>query len=167
MRPLHVTVILALGGGCGGDVDLSGIYRVEVAVASRPCGADAPVTSGPSFVKLTKANLFGTDYFAYDGCTDEAGTDCASIGGLFGGFFEPIDGGWRSFSSYASNSGLNCTLGISDTTAILDGTRLVVDGSTYEDRVELPEEQCTPEEAERRGDAMPCTKHERVEATRR
>jgi len=166
MRPLHVTVILALGGGCGGDVDLSGIYRVDVSVASRPCGADAPVTSAPSFVKLTKANLFGTDYFAYDGCTDEAGTDCTSIGGLFGGFFEPIDGGWRGFASYASNSGLNCTLGISDTTAILDGTRLVIDGSTYEDRVELLEEQCTPEEAEKRGEAMPCTEHERVEATR-
>ena len=32
--------------------------------------------------------------------------------------------------------------------------------------VALPEAQCEPEEAERRGDAMPCEEHSRVDATR-
>jgi hypothetical protein len=166
MRQLHVIGIVALVAGCTGDVDLSGIYRVDVSVASRPCGNDAPVTSGSPYVKLTKADLFGTEYFAYSGCSDEMGSDCASVGGLFGGFFEPIDDGWLGRASFASNSGLNCALGISETTAILDGDQLVIDGSTYQDRIEITEDRCTPEEAEKRGDAMPCTEHERVEAMR-
>lgn len=166
MRPLHVIRIVALLAGCNDDVDLSGVYRVDVSVASRPCGTDAPVTSGSPYVQLTKGDLFGTEYFAYSGCEDEAGTNCASIGGLFGGFFEPIDDGWMGRSSFASNSGLNCSLGISETTAILHGDRLVIDGSTYQDRIEITENQCTPQEAEKRGDQMPCTDHDRVEATR-
>ena len=166
MRGLHVIgIVAAFGGGCSDDVDLSGIYRVDVDVASRPCGNDVPVTSGSTYVKLTKGKLFGTDYFAYEGCTDEAGTDCASVGGVLGGFFEPIDGGWLGRSSFASNSGLNCSLGITKTTAILDGDQLVIDGSTHQDRIEIDQNQCTPAEAENRGDAMPCTDHDRVEAT--
>jgi len=166
MRQLHVIGIVALFAGCTDDVDLSGTYRVDVSVASRPCGTDLPVTSSSPYVKLTKADLFGTDYFAYSGCEDEAGTNCASIGGLFGGFYEPIDDGWMGRSSFASNSGLNCSLGITEARAILKGDQLVIDGSTYQDRAEITEDQCTPEEAEKRGDAMPCTEHERVEATR-
>lgn len=167
MRSLHVIAIaFALGVGCTDDVDLTGIYRVDVEVASRPCGVDAPVTTGASYVKLTKSELFGAEFFAYEGCTDAAGLDCSSIGGVFGGFYEPIDDGWMGRTSYASNSGLNCSLGITETTAILNGDQLVIDGSTHEDRIEITEDKCTPEEAELRGDAMPCTEHERVEATR-
>jgi len=152
--------------GCSDDVDLTGIYRVNVAVKARPCGTDQPDGTASAFVKLSKANLFGTEFFSYDGCSDEAGEDCSSINGLFGGFFEPIDDGWLGYSSYASNSGLNCSLGITSTTAILKGSALVIDGSTYGDLVELAEDKCTPEEAEKRGEDMPCTEHERVEATR-
>lgn len=167
MRKRHVIgLAVMLAGGCGSDVDLTGVYRVDTSVASRPCGADAPVTTGEPYVKFSKGELFGTEYFAYDSCTDEAGTDCSSVGGLLSGFFEPIEGGWRGFSSYSSNSGLNCSLGISDTTAILIGKLIVIDGSRYEERLELTEDQCTPEEAEKRGDAMPCIEHERIEATR-
>ena len=165
MRPLHVIAIAALVAGCS-DVDLTGIYRVDVDVASKPCGDDVPVTSGYAFVRLIKGELFGTEYFAYDGCNDEAGSDCSSVGGLFGGFFEPIEDGWRGRSSFASNSGLNCSLAITETTAILSGDQLVIDGSTHEDRIEISEDKCTPEEAEQRGDAMPCTEHGRIEATR-
>jgi len=165
MRPLHVLGILSLVG-CGGDVDLTGIYRVDVAVAARPCGTDQPDGTAPAFVKLSKADLFGTEYFAYDGCSDAEGLDCSSISGLFGGFFEPIDDGWLGFSSYSSGSGINCSLGITSTTAILNGSFLVIDGSTHEDRVELTEDKCTPDEAEKRGEEMPCTLHERIEATR-
>ena len=166
MRQLHVLGLVAMLGGCDSDVDLTGVYRVNLSVASRPCGADVPVTNGTPYVKFSKGELFGTEYFAYDSCTDEAGTDCSSVGGLFGGLFEPIEGGWRGFSSYSSNSGLNCSLGISDTTAILSDKLIVIDGSRHEERLELTEDQCTPEEAENRGAAMPCIEHQRIEATR-
>ena len=166
MHSSQVFGLAALLAGCGSDVDLTGVYQVDTSVASRPCGADAPVTNGSPFVKFSKGELFGTEYFAYDQCTDEAGTDCSSVGGLLSGFFEPVEGGWRGFSSYSSNSGLNCTLGTSDTTAILVGALIVIDGSRYEERLEISEDQCTPDEAEKRGDAMPCIEHERIEAIR-
>ncbi len=165
MRHLRVLAIVSVVG-CGSDVDLTGTYRVDVAVKARPCGTDQPDGTAPAFVKLTKAELFGTEFFSYDGCSDEAGQDCSSINGLFGGFFEPIDDGWLGFSSYASNSGLNCSLGITSTTAVLQGSSLVIDGSTYGELVELTEDKCTPQEAEKRGEDMPCTEHERIDATR-
>jgi hypothetical protein len=168
MRPLPVLLLLPLVvGGCGGGdpVDLSGVYRVDVAVESAPCGADTPTISPPAYVKLGKESLFGQQYFDYATCTDAAGTDCAG-GGLFSGFFEPIDDGWRGVVTSSSGSGGSCSLGYFEQTAILTDGMLVIEASTYRDTVDLAAEQCQPEEAERRGDTMPCEEHTRVDATR-
>ena len=162
MRCLLLVCLLA---ACDDDVDLTGVYRVDEHVASSPCGADEPVTGGPAYLKFRKDAFFGGEIFVYDECTDAAATDCQSAGGLFDGFIEPIDDGWRNFVSYSSNSGLNCSLGINDATAILSGTKLVIDSNEYREALELPEAQCTAEEAEKRGTDMPCEMHERITAT--
>lgn len=164
---LALVLVLPLVGACGGDdpVDLSGVYRVDVAVESAPCGADLPTSSPPAYVKLGKENLFGQQYFDYATCTDAAGTDRAG-GGLFTGFFEPIDGGWRGVVTSSSGAGGSCSLGYFEQTAILTEAMLVIEASTYRDSVELAAEQCQPEEAERRGDTMPCEEHTRIDATR-
>lgn len=172
MRPvtlivLHlIALLLMLLGGCRDEVDLTGIYVVDANVASAPCGVDLPVPDAPAYVKLAEEELFGSTYFSLSACTDETGTDCTSIGGLFGGFSEPIDDGWRGITTYSSGSGASCSLGMTVRIATLGGNQLVIESYTYEEGADLPADECSPEEAERRGDAMACTAHDRLEATR-
>lgn len=156
--------LAACGGGDG--IDLSGMYRVDVAVGAMPCGEDTPLPSIPPFLKFAPDEFLGQKYYKYDGCMDEAGTDCAATGGLFTGFFEPIDDGWRGVVTSSSGSGGSCSLSYFDQTAILKQTALVIDGSSFREVVDLPEDKCDPDEAERRGDSMPCAEHERIEATK-
>jgi hypothetical protein len=97
-------------------------------------------------------------------CSDEAGTNCSG-GGLFGDSFpEPIDGGWRGILSSASGT-TTCSLSFTEQTAILTGTKLVVDIATHGEDTSSTS-SCTAEEAEKRGKAMPCTEHERIDATK-
>ncbi len=166
MRTTLVALTLSLGA-CGGDdaVDLTGVYRVDSSVGSQPCGVDADVTVSP-YLLFKKDEIFGQSYFAYEGCTDEAGTTCGSSGGLFGGLFEPIDGGWRGVITSSSGSGGRCSLGYREETALLDGTVLAIEENNYGETVDLTEDKCDPDEAERRGDGMPCLEHARITATR-
>ena len=77
-------IALVLLVGCGGDdVDLTGMYRVDAALGSAPCGVDMPMTGVSPFLKFAKDEFLGQTYFKYDGCTDETGTDCMASGGLF------------------------------------------------------------------------------------
>ena len=164
MRAALLLVIAACGGG--GSTDLTGMYRVDVAIGSAPCGVDGPLAMAPAFVKFAKDEFLGQSYFKYDGCTDEAGTDCGSTGGLFTGFFEPISNGWKGVVTSSSGSGGQCALTYFEQTAILKDLTLVIDASTFSDTVALPDDKCEPEEAETRGKDMPCEEHERIEATK-
>ena len=164
MRLAAILFLAACGGGSSGP-DLTGMYRVDVAVGSMPCGADEPLASIPPYLKFAKDEFLGQPYFKYDGCQDEAGTDCGSTGGLFSGFFEPIDNGWRGVVTSSSGSAGSCTLSYFEQTAVLKGLMLVIDGSSYRDTVDLPDAQCEPDEAEKRNTDMPCAEHERIEAT--
>lgn len=165
LLPLALVSCVACGGGSGG-IDLTGMYRVDVAVGSMPCGTDTPLSSISPFLRFAKDEFLGQDYFKYDGCNDEAGIDCGSAGGLFSGFFEPIDDGWRGVVTSSSGSNGTCSLSYFEQTAVLKSTMLVIDGSSYRDTVALPDAQCEPDEAERRGKDMPCAEHEHIEATK-
>jgi len=159
---------LVLVAACGSDdVDLTGVYRVDSAVGSEPCGADETIEFA-AFVKFAKMELFGQPFFAYDGCTDAGAAECSSIGGLFGGFFEPIDNGWQGRSSFSAGGGeLSCLLGLVDQTALLDGTRLTIEVSRFEEEVDgLTVDQCSPDEAEKRGEDMPCLDHSLIDTTK-
>jgi hypothetical protein len=155
---------------CGSDeVDLTGTYRVDTAVESEPCGADAPQDMPPAFLKLTKDSFFGSDYFSMERCADEAGTDCSG-GGLFGdSFSEPIDNGWRGVTSQSSSGGSSdptCSLRYTRAEAVLVGQKFTVDSHEYGTEVDNTEALCTSDEAGRRNDSMPCVRHEKLEATK-
>lgn len=162
-RTLAVVVMVAACDGGNDGPDLTGMYRVDVAIGSMPCGADAPLQNPPAFMKFAKDDFLGQDYFKYDGCKDEAGTDCSTTGGLFTGFFEPISDGWKGVVTSSSGTPASCSLTYFEQTAILKGTTLVIDGSTFRDTVAVS--ACEPEEAEKRNSDMPCEEHERYEAT--
>ncbi|MBA3503879.1 MAG: hypothetical protein H0T65_26195 [Deltaproteobacteria bacterium] len=163
MRSAAIWLLAACSGGDGG-VDLTGVYRVDVAVGSSPCGNDAPLTPFPPFLKFAKDEFFGQDYFKYDGCMDEAGVDCGSTGGLFTGFFEPISNGWKGVVTSSSGTPASCALTYFEQTATLKDGKLVIDGSTHSETAAVSD--CEPEEAEERGRDMPCEEHERVDATK-
>jgi hypothetical protein len=165
IAPLGWLCVLA---SCGTDsVDLTGVYRVDSAVGSDTCETDEAIEFSP-FVRFTEQELFGQPFFAYDGCADEAATECSSISGLLGGFFEPIDGGWLGRASFSSGGGdSTCSLGVTRQTAILTGATLTIESTSHEDEVPgLSASACSPEEAERREDEMPCTSHQLVGATK-
>lgn len=166
-RPMRIVAaavlsLTACGGGSDGP-DLTGMYRVDVALGSMPCGDDQPLANIPPYLKFAKDEFLGQPYFKYDGCMDEAGTDCNSTGGLFSGFFEPIDDGWMGVVTSSSGDTASCALTYFEQTAILKDLILVIDGASYSETG--PVSACEPEEAEKRNTEMPCTEHERIEAT--
>jgi hypothetical protein len=168
MRGALLSVAVAAAAACGGgDVDLTGVYRVDRAVASAPCGEDRPVADPPAFLEFSRGDLFGNPFYAYVECTDAAATDCVAVGGVLEGFFEPRDDGWDGYASSASGADDDCQLRVDDRSATLDGDVLVVEEHVYrEDHVALPPGGCLPDEAEARGEAMPCVAHSRMIATR-
>jgi len=161
-------LLAAAAAACGGDaVDLTGVYRVDSAVESAPCGEDRPVARPPAYLKFSRGDFLGNPFYSYEACTDAAAADCAPIGGLLEGFFEPRDHGWAGYSSYASGPDGDCQLRIQDKAATLGDGVIVIEEHVYrEDHVALPAGGCTPAEAEHRGDAMPCVAHARTIATR-
>jgi hypothetical protein len=164
MRSAAILVLATACGGGSSGVDLTGMYRVDVAVGSSPCGADNPIANQAPFLKFKKDDFLGQTFFAYDGCMDEAGLDCGSTGGLFSGFFEPISNGWKGVVTASSGTPASCALTYFEQTAILKDLKLVIDGSSFSETVAVS--ACEPEEAEKRNTDMPCEEHERIEATK-
>jgi hypothetical protein len=157
--------LIVLASACGSDdVDLTGTYVVDADVGSMPCGNDQPVVMPSAALVFTKEELFGTPYFSMDMCTDAAATNCSG-GGLFGySFAEPIDDGWSGVI-YSASGTSSCAYVFAQHTATLEELKLVVDIEVHSEDV-TDGSPCTAEEAERRGASMPCTKHERIDATR-
>ena len=164
MSRLLVAALLLQLGACGeDDVDLTGVYRVDSDVGSAPCGSDQALPMPPPYLKFTKAEIFGAPYFAMETCSDEAATNCSG-GGLFGdSFAEPIDGGWRGVLSAASGT-TTCTLTYRISIAKLSGVKLTVEHTEHGEDTTTGE--CTAEQAEMRGEDMPCTEHEKIDATK-
>jgi hypothetical protein len=155
-----------LVAACGtDDVDLTGVYHVDADVSAMPCGADQPLPMPSPFLKFVKNDFIGTEYFSMERCSDMAATNCSG-GGLFGdSFAEPIDGGWRGILSSASGT-TTCLYAYTEMTAKLSNRALVVDSETHSEEAMVDASACTAEEAEKRGKKMPCTEHERIDATR-
>jgi hypothetical protein len=167
MRRASPLLVLLAIAACNDDVDLTGIYKVDSDVSSMPCGSDAAIADPPVTLKFAKANFFGAEYFSYQTCDDLAATTCSTGGLLDAGFSEPIDSGWRGVvTSSGSSGGSLCTISYTEQTAVLHGTRLVVESTRYSEQVDNTTTLCAPEEAERRNTSMPCASHERIEATK-
>jgi hypothetical protein len=162
---MHALVLAVALAACT-DVDLSGIYRVDMQVGAAPCGTDTPLVGRPPFLKFHKDRFITQDYFAYDGCMDAAATMCNPIGGLFSGFSEPIDNGWRGVVSTSSSSGATCTFHYLEQSATLAGIQLSIESHDFSQTVDLPSAQCTADEAGKRGASMPCAVHEHISATK-
>jgi hypothetical protein len=165
LKRLLLVVVMA---ACSSDTDLGGVYMVTADVSSSPCGADAPMTPSPAYLSFTQTTFFGAKIWTFEICSDAAGSNCDSnsSGGVFGGFSEPIDNGWKGAESAASFSDPTCYLNYYLRTAILTGKTMVIESTNYNDSPALDQAHCTADEAEQRGATMPCMMHERIEATK-
>jgi hypothetical protein len=161
MVRLALVVLVACGTE---EIDLTGVYEVDSAVGSEPCGADAAIAYD-AFVKFERTDVLGVEAFVYAGCTDETAAICD---GKFGAFAEPIDGGWLGVVTASAGGGVaDCVLGYTEQRATLSGRTLVIELSFYTERIPgLTAGECHPDEAGRRNTSMPCVEHERVDATR-
>jgi len=161
----RLVLVMAMAA-CSSDTDLGGVYMVTADVSSSPCGADAPVASQPAYLSFTQGDFFGSKIWTYQICADAAATSCDTNSGLFGGFSEPIDNGWKGVETSDSLSGTTCFLAYSERTAVLSGKMLVIESNDYNDMPALDQAACTTDEAEKRGKTMPCEMHERIDATK-
>jgi hypothetical protein len=166
MKWTGLAIAVAACGGGSNTVDLTGMYQVTADVGSMPCGTDQPVAMPPAYLKFQKMNLLGHDYYAFDGCSDAAGTMCDGSGGVFTAFSEPISGGWRGEVTSWSGNGGTCAITYDLRTAMLDNKSLAIDIEDHEGSVMVPDAQCTDAETKMVGPTLPCTMHESIDATK-
>jgi len=159
-RNCELLVVFGCAGCADAYVDLTGVYRVDAEVASEPCGSDEPVAEPWPFLKFAESTVFSG--FWLQRCSDRATTNCG--GDMFlDAYTSPTDAGWIGELSDSSSTA-PCTLQYSLRSARLDGGHLVVVVEDHSE--EVPDTECSPREAALRNTLMPCTKHERFDATK-
>ena len=95
---------------CSSDIDLGGTYMVTADVSSSPCGNDAPVTPSPAYLKLHEVRRIRRDDLVVRRLQRCRGHLLRQQRGIFGGFSEPIDDGWKGVGTGDSFSGTECYL---------------------------------------------------------
>ena len=150
--------------GCGGDVDLTGLYSVTShRVNQTSCTVEGEAVTDPAYFRIEKDDLFGQKYFTYQECTSTDPATCSG-GGLFGVLFSvAIDNGWSGQVSMSSGTGDPCSLSYGEHSAVFqDDDSLRIEIRVWGEEVTVPEADCGYEEAEARGTDMPCTHFEVV-----
>lgn len=154
-----------LWAACGGTdhLDPTGIYQVSADVGSSPCGADLPIPMAPAYVHFKQQDFFGAKYYAYEGCSDAAGTTCD--GNFNGVFAEPVTNGYKSQITSWSPSNGTCSISYQIGIMTLKSGALSIDIEQHEGSEMIPDAQCTDTEAQSKGPTLPCTMHEHIDAT--
>ncbi|HEY5923844.1 MAG TPA: hypothetical protein VIV11_19320 [Kofleriaceae bacterium] len=153
--------LIACCAACTQDfVDLTGVYRVDENVLSMPCGMDAPVAAPWPYLEIAESTQLAG--FWLRRCSDRATTNC--VGDIvLDALSQPTGEGW--LGEITGTSGTSpCTLVYVVQSARLDGEHLIF--VVEEHREEVPDFECSIYEAQLRSTLMPCTKHERFDATR-
>jgi len=150
---------------CGDSLDLTGVYSVTYHTANdQSCTAEGAAVTDPAYIRFAKGDFFGQEFFQLSYCSDTTEASCTGSAGLFL-YAEPIDSGYRARYSSASGGGSSCLLGYGESTAVQTDSGVRVEMFAYADDVTLSQSECTTDEAESRGDTMPCENFEVIEAS--
>lgn len=151
-------MLMASACGGGGDPDFVGMYMTTSHVTNETqcTGADTPV-DGPAYFRITSQEFFGQTVYTRDDCDTADEASCVSGGGL-------VDSSGTGFVSTQSGDATSCSLGYISFEASLDGDELTFSTTTYADSGAI--DPCTTDEAERRGDSMPCESYDVIVGTR-
>ena len=162
--------ICVLGLGCEGEdskpAAIDGFYEVTLRTHSdADCEVEGDPADGAPYFQVTEEEFFAK-FYAYGECTSDDQTTCSSMG-IFGVVFsEPHGDTWEGRSSAAF--GMDpCTLQYDETLAATDGDVLHVEMRRWgEEDASLTGDACSADEAQARGDSMPCLGFDVVEGTR-
>ena len=151
--------VLVISSACGGgDPDFVGTYMTTSHVSNQTqcSGADTPIDAPPYF-RITSQKFFGATVYTRDDCDSADQASCVSGGGL-------VDSTGVGFVLTQSGDASSCSLGYISYQAALDGDELTFSTTTYADSGAI--DPCTTDEAEKRGDSMPCQSYDILVGTR-
>lgn len=159
-RCMLLTLALA---ACDSDPpDITGLYMTTSHEASgSACSAGTTPDPSPPYFRIEEREILGVAYRTRSDCQDTEPASCSGGGGLL---VEETDDGYRGDAYIAGGDPSACTLVYSSYEAGLDGSELTYQNLNYSESGAI--DPCTTDEAEARGDDMPCTSYELIVGTR-
>lgn len=157
-------LVLSLAlAACGDDPpDITGLYMTTSHEASdTTCTGGATPDPSPPYFRIEEREILGVPYFTRIDCQD---TETGSCSGGSGILVDETDSGYSGAAYIASGDASNCTLVYSFYDASRDADELTYTNLNYTESG--PIDPCTTDEAEARGDDMPCTSYEIIAGVR-
>jgi hypothetical protein len=152
---------------CQGQVDLSGVYRLDThTVDSGGCGAGSKVSSSPYFMVLPQGSS-SAPYLAVQPCADDTGESCDSLG-LLGNYQlnVPGPGDWTGTSDDAVSVDGGCQLTRSETTASrTPGGTITIEVRTL-GTLQRNASSCSADQLQGDASGLPCQSLERLTGIR-
>ena len=154
---LLAVVLAAAAAACGDDPpDITGLYMTtghETSAVS--CSGGTTPGDSPPYFRIETRELLGVDYRTRTSCQDAEPSSCSGGGGIL---VDETGDGYRGDAYLAIGDASACTLIYSSYEASLEGDQLTWENLNYSESGPL--DPCTTDEAEARGDQMPCTSYE-------
>ena len=162
MKPALPSLLL-LVIACGDDPpDITGLYTTTTHETSpSACSGGATPDPSPPYFRIEEREILGAPYRTRTNCQD---TDVGSCSGGGGILIDETDDGYRGDAYISTGDVAACSLIYSSYEAALDGDQLTYQNFNYSESG--PIDPCTTDEAEARGDDMPCTSYELMVGTR-
>lgn len=159
--------LLTLATACGdGGPNLQGFYMTTGhTLNDQGCGGEGADQSEPPYLRIVEEDLFGIPIQVAQSCTSEDEADCSESGDL-GFFATQRDGGFigETFVASGGVGGAPCLLGYQLDRAVREDDTIRIERRRFEEEDEtLQEDACSTDEAEARGDSMPCVELEVLE----
>jgi len=165
--PTHSLLIGSLIAlvACGGGDDapaIDGMYQTTSQEGvTGACSPVAPIDPMTPYFQIEEQDFFGVPVHTRSDCETADPASCEAGGGLLS---EETDDGWRGTVSWSSGDASACVLGWNVDLATIDGDELTFESYEYSDDGAF--DPCTPDEAEARGEEMPCVGYELLVGTR-
>jgi hypothetical protein len=152
-------LIAVATAACGSDPpDITGLYMTTSHEASdTACTGGTTPDGSPPYFRIEEREVLGVAYRTRTNCQDTTPGSCSGGGGLL---VEETDDGYRGEAYIAGGDESACTLVYSSYDAALDGDELSYENVNYSESGAIA--PCTTDEAEARGDEMPCTSYEMI-----
>jgi len=161
-----IALALAACGDSGTDAaDLVGVYQVTLHTRNEAaCDVEGGAVTDYDYFQLLEDEFLGQPYLSFGECTSSDPASCTD-GGLFSSYFK-VRGDWvNELHSSSGGGSISCYLGYvrGDLFPQGDGSLRFETRVYSEEDTTLSEEECNTDEAEARGDSMPCESYEAIE----
>ncbi len=160
VRIAAVGLVACAVAGCGGSgsPDIVGMYQTsEHLVNPGGCtGGAEPVPPVPYF-RIAEQELLGATFYVREDCESTDETTCTSGGGVL---VDEISDGYEGYITLSSGAPSSCSLSYVTYSAVIDGDVLTFEEFNYTETGAI--DPCDTDEAEARGEEMPCVSYEHL-----